>query len=285
MILAPLRGVTVRCFREVFAEPIRKAGFTEAISPFISANVGVDPLKGGELHSCGIPVTPQFIGKDPLALRDCLERVKAAGFKTADLNCGCPYPMVRNKGRGSGLLRTPEVLERMLAVGCETMGEGGFSVKARLGVDRADELLGILPVLNSFPLRFLCVHPRTARQMYDGPCDWRAFGLLAEKAKMPLVRNGDIPLPLPPELEEDSAHVMVGRGLLRGLGARGDIGPRLAAYIDASLAELGHERAVLGRIKELLAYWREIPRWRRLWPGVKIARTLGELRLALRLPD
>ena len=74
-------------------------------------------------------LTPQFIGKDPVALRACLERVKAAGYETADLNCGCPFPMVRNKGRGSGLLSTPEAFERMLAVGCETMGPGRFSVK------------------------------------------------------------------------------------------------------------------------------------------------------------
>lgn len=45
LILAPLRGVTIRCFRRVFADAIRAAGFTEAITPFITANAGVDPLR------------------------------------------------------------------------------------------------------------------------------------------------------------------------------------------------------------------------------------------------
>ena len=49
MILAPLRGVTIRCFREVFADVIREAGFTEAITPFIAANPGYDPLKDREI--------------------------------------------------------------------------------------------------------------------------------------------------------------------------------------------------------------------------------------------
>ena len=40
MILAPLRGVTIRCFREVFADVIRDAGFAEAITPFIAALPG-----------------------------------------------------------------------------------------------------------------------------------------------------------------------------------------------------------------------------------------------------
>ena len=177
MILAPLRGVTVRRFRRTFADAIREAGFTEAVTPFITANAGVDPIKDRELRrdreggAEPFAVTPQFIGKDPAAFGECLRRIRDAGYATADLNCGCPFPMVRNKGRGSGLLRTPDVLARMLEAGCEVMGPGALSVKARLGVDHADELLRLMPILNGFPLRFLAVHARTARQMYDGKCD------------------------------------------------------------------------------------------------------------------
>ena len=311
-ILAPLRGVTIRCFREVFAEQIREAGFTEAITPFLSANPGFDPLKDRELvrfHSptptqtsnslCGSPaprapikVTPQFIGKDPASLRACLLRIKEAGYDTADLNCGCPYPMVRNKGRGSGLLRTPAVLEKMIAVGCETMGEGKFSVKTRLGFDKNDELLALMPMLNSYPLRFLTVHARNARQMYGGECDWESFKKVAAVAKMPIVPNGDLPLqshmaPCEQDCESEVSHrdtktqsVMIGRAFIRQLGMRDDIGDLLSKYIDASTAELCGPSPVLGRMKELIAYWKDLPRWKRLWPVIKIARTLDELRLA-----
>ena len=319
MILAPLRGVTIRCFRETFAELIREAGFTEAITPFISANPGFDPLKDRELANiphrdteaqssrCGqtsvpsvapcdpIKVTPQFIGKDPVALRACLLRIKEAGYDAADLNCGCPYPMVRNKGRGSGLLRTPDVLEKMVAVGCETMGEGKFSVKTRLGFERNDELLSLMPMLNTYPLRFLAVHARNVRQMYGGVCDWESFKKVAAAAKMPIVPNGDIPLQHVEALcaktcESETSHrdtktqrVMIGRAFIRHLGMRDDIGELLSKYIEASLAELYGPVPVLGRIKELLAYWKDLPRWKRLWPVVKIARTLDEFRLACRL--
>ena len=51
LILAPLRGVTIRCFRETFAKEIAEAGFTEAVTPFVTANAGVDPLKDRELAS------------------------------------------------------------------------------------------------------------------------------------------------------------------------------------------------------------------------------------------
>ena len=277
-ILAPLRGVTTRLFRETFAAEIADAGFDEAVTPFISAMHGVDPLADRELAggagAGGLKVTPQFIGKDPASLRRCLERIKSAGFDTADLNCGCPFPMVRNKGRGSGILRTPDVLRRMLDVGCETMGEGKFSVKARIGVDRPDELLGLMPLLNEFPLRFLAVHPRTARQMYSGECDAAAFEAVSAAAKMPIVKNGDVPLSA---IGEGRGHVMIGRAFLRGLGARSDSRELLGRYAAALRKELCGPRSVLGAIKELVSYWKDVAPWSRLWNVLKLCRTLDEL--------
>ena len=288
MILAPLRGVTIRCFRETFADELRAAGFTEAVTPFISAISGFDPLQDRELREQGsgnrergLKVTPQFIGKDPVALRACLEKVKAAGYDTADLNCGCPYPMVRNKGRGSGILRTPDVLRRMLEVGCDVMGSGKFSIKARLGVDRNDELLGLMPMINEFPLRFLTVHARTARQMYSGIIDAGGLEKVAEVSKVPIVQNGDVEFPLSEKRSGDRFPVMIGRSFVRWLGTREDSGELLNRYIAASQAELCGDRPVLGRMKELIAYWKELPRWRRRWDIIKLCRSVDELKSCL----
>lgn len=238
-------------------------------------------------------MTPQFIGKDPVALRECLEKVKAAGFETADLNAGCPYPMVRNKGRGSGLLRTPDVLRRMLEVGCEVMGAGKFSLKVRLGVDRPDELLGLMPIINEFPLRYLTVHARTARQMYEGKCDVERLREIEKLAKVPVVRNGDIPMP---EVSggrgqvsgvgcqasgiADGSRIMIGRGFVRWLGTREDCKELLERYIAASQVELFGDASVLGRMKELISYWKELPQWKRRWNVIKICRSIDELKSA-----
>lgn len=288
MILAPLRGVTIRPFRETFADEIRGAGFTEAVTPFISAIPGFDPLQDRELRERGtgnreqgLKVTPQFIGKDPVALRACLEKVKSAGYDTADLNCGCPYPMVRNKGRGSGLLRTPDILRRMLEVGCDVMGPGKFSIKARLGVDRNGELLGLMPMINEFPLRFLTVHARTARQMYGGIIDDGGLGKVAAVSKVPVVRNGDVEFPLSEKRSGDRFPVMIGRSFVRWLGTREDSGELLSRYIAASQSELCGDRPVLGRMKELIAYWKDLPRWRRRWDIIKLCRSVDELKSCL----
>ena len=297
MILAPLRGVTIRCFRETFAEEIAASGFTEAITPFIPAMKGVDPLKDRELSgaTAGAPsprvkVTPQFIGKDPEALRECLLKVKAAGYDTADLNAGCPFPMVRNKGRGSGILKTPDVLRRMLEVGCETMGEGRFSLKARLGVDRPDELLALMPMINVFPLRFLTVHARTARQMYEGRCEVEMLREVEKAAAVPVVVNGDIPFPpavrsaeksVDQSIGQSTDSLMIGRSFIRHLGARDDAGELVRRYAEASCSELCGDRPVLGRMKELLSYWKDLPGWRRKWDVIKICRSVDELLTAV----
>ncbi len=283
-ILAPLRGVTIRCFRETFAAELAACGFAEAVTPFITAAPGFDPLKDRELrtppgtsstygtHST-ISLTPQFIGKDPAALRDCLLRVRDAGYETADLNCGCPFPMVRNKGRGSGLLRTPDVLRRLLEVGCEVMGPGKFSAKTRLGIESPDEIFSLLPVFNEFPLRFLAVHARTAKQMYEGRCDAARLVRVTAESRNRVVPNGDLTM----ETAPDGA--MIGRAFVRSLGTRPDSRELLLRYLAASEAELGgQDNPVLGRMKELLSYWKAIPFWHRKWDVLKLCRTCDELR-------
>lgn len=295
MILAPLRGVTIRCFRESFAEALDEYGFTEAVTPFITANAGVDPLKDRELRGVSpsesaLKITPQFIGKDPVALKYCLERIKGVGLKTADLNCGCPFPMVRNKFRGSGILKTRDVFEKMIATGCEVMGEGAFSIKVRLGVEKSDEFLSLVSIVNSYPLRYLTVHARTAKQMYEGECDIAAFKAIADAVKVPLVYNGDAFLESgairgpngAEDLSKFNLHdVMIGRGFIKSLAFRDDIGELLERYIDSSVKELGSPRPVLGRMKELLAYWKDFSHWTRVWKSAKMAKTLDEFKMCL----
>lgn len=278
--LAPLRGVTIRAFRTAFAGSIREAGFVGAFAPFIPATPGlrVHDRMLADLAPFppppGFPLVPQVITKDAGALRDLLKGLKDRGFDRADLNAGCPFPMIRRRGRGSGLFRTPDVLERLLAAGCDEMGPGRFSLKTRLGLERPDELLALMPRINRYPLAVLTVHARTAHQMYTGTCDGAAFGAVAAASTNPVMYNGDWAVgDVPP-----APRVMVGRSFIRSLGAREDVAELLGRYIEISCAELCGDHPVLGRMKELISYWTEIPRWRRLWPLVKICRTVEELR-------
>ena len=281
--LAPLRGVTIRTFRSVFGDAIREAGFSGLYAPFIPVNAGFrfsKRLFADILPKEGDPpqtplLVPQAIGKDPAALRAWCRAIRDLGYVRADLNAGCPFPMIRRKGRGSGLLRTPDALERMLAAGCEAMGAGNFSVKTRLGVERPDELLALMPIFNRYPLAVLTVHARTARQMYEGVVDRAAFDAVVAAAKVPVMYNGDAPV-VPPT---PGCAVMVGRRFIRSLANRTDASELLLRYVEASQRELCGEAPVLGRLKELLSYWCQEPGWRSRWSSIKMCRRVDELLL------
>ena len=118
------------------------------------------------------------------------------------------------------------------------------------------------------------MHGRIAKQMYDGISDMETVKKIAAVSRNRVVFNGD--------LDWRDGKDMVGRSFIRYLGERDDSSARLLDYVDASRKELCGDRPVLGRVKELVAYWKDAPHWRKIWPILKIARNLDELALALR---
>lgn len=281
IVLAPLRGVTIGAFRRAFAPAILEAGFSAAFAPFIPANPGMKPSNHlfADLEFSPVPLVPQLISRHPEAMRELIKGLKDRGFFRVDLNAGCPFPMIAKRGRGSGLFSTPDVLDRLLEAGCEELGDGNFSLKVRLGRKEPHELLALMPTINRYPLAVLTIHARTAAQMYEGECNKKAFKEAADASRNPVMYNGDVPFPPP---EERPRPLMIGRSFIRSLGMRADIAGLLHAYIDVSRAELCGERPVIGRMKELLSYWKDLPQWRRRWPIIKICRSLEELEMAVR---
>lgn len=272
LCLAPLRGVTGCAFRAVFCRHF--AGLSRAVAPFIPTVRGarVKPAVLAELlpeRNRALPLIPQLIGKDPADLAIMLSALRDLGYARADLNAGCPWPMVARKGRGAGLLQDSDVLRRMLDAGCAGMPDG-FSIKVRLGLATPDLLARRMEVLNDYPLREVTIHPRTARQMYDGRVDLDAFAACLQSCRHPVVYNGDLRTMADGALlrvrHPEIHRWMIGRGLLadpflaerlRGNTVARDL-PRLRAFLDDLLAtvcaESHGEKPVLGRFKELWGY-------------------------------
>lgn len=298
LCLAPLRGVTLRAYRNLlatwFAPPDR------AVAPFIPTFAGekvkpillqdVDPGFGQQ-----IPVVPQVIGKDPEQMRTLLRSFKALGYACADLNAGCPWPFVAKKGRGAGLMRDEAAFSRMLAVGCEEMPDG-FSVKVRLGMDTPDLLAQRMSVINAFPLREVTIHARTAKQMYEGRVLLEPFERAAALCRHTVVYNGDIRtrgdyLRLKARFPGISRW-MIGRGLaadpflIERIRRDGEVArdpERLKGFLDDCLAvsvgELFGPASVLGRMKELWSYQHlSLRQGERIWKSVRVCRTVEEYR-------
>ena len=192
--LAPLHGVTNRTFREAYFRHF--SGFDAALAPFILA-VRTSQAKPTHFKDLvpraegGIPLVPQLLGNDPLAFVETARVLAGEGYREINLNLGCPYPMVANKQRGSGLLPYPERIAKILDAAC---AETAFtvSVKLRLGRADPDDILKVLPVLNDHPLDRVIIHPRIGTQMYRGTVDLDGFACAAALCRHRVVYNGDI---------------------------------------------------------------------------------------------
>jgi len=218
--LAPLQGFTDLVFRRAYAKHI--GGIDHFYTPFLVLQKG-EGLKTSHRREVEPNIEenliPQFIGnslKEFIFFRDYLIEL---GYKKMNWNLGCPFPMLAKKKKGSGLLPYPEAIEAILSEGLDERIE--LSVKMRIGYESADELEGVIKVLNKFNLSEIIVHPRLGIQMYKGDVDLEAFGKLINLSKHPVIYNGDIRtledyqkrLEQFPNLEQ----IMLGRGLLQDL--------------------------------------------------------------------
>ena len=272
--LGPLRGVTLRTFRNAFCRHFQ--GVDIAISPFIptvnSTKVKPSLLKDVDLGlQQSMPVIPQIIGNSPDDVVNMCRTLMAAGHNEINWNLGCPHRPVTRKKRGSGLLPHPDMIKAVLD-GAFAVEGLKFSVKVRLGLNDPDELLNIAEALDTYPLSEIIIHPRTGTQMYDGTVDLDRFEQCMPIFSCPVVYNGDI------KTAEDFRTLqsrfpsidrwMIGRWLvanpflaeeIRGITCEAPTRQeRLSAFLDELLEEYSEElfgpAHILGRMKELWKY-------------------------------
>ena len=153
LILAPIRGITDATFRDVSSRFF--PGFDLAVAPFLTTYQGnrIKPVRLKELmpeENRNLPVIPQILGKNPDHFIVIAKALMDLGHTEINWNLGCPYPMVANKMRGSGLLPYPEKIEAFLEKVVKL--PVSISIKTRLGRRDSKEIFDLLPVFNTFPL-------------------------------------------------------------------------------------------------------------------------------------
>lgn len=216
---APLQGYTDRAYQKLHAELY---GDIDAYyTPFIRMEKGAMRLQDRKrleaIRQEGGRAIPQVIFRSVEEFEALTREIKELGFDRIDLNLGCPYPMQTRKGRGAAMIGD---IDTMARVAESIAGDAGvcYSVKMRLGSTSPDEWRGLMPILNSMPLRHVTVHPRVARQMYEGELYPEAFKEIIGESKHPIIWNGDVRTPEDIDAiltaDPEVCGVMIGRGLL-----------------------------------------------------------------------
>lgn len=259
---APMEGLTDSIYRRLHHKFF--PGVDRYYMPFLSPTVHRTlthredrelPMADSETFTA----VPQLLTKVPedflWAARQCTNR----GYEEVNLNVGCPSGTVVSKGKGSGMLRDLDALDKFLdAVFRDTPLP--ISVKTRLGIENPDEFPAILEIYNRYPIKELTIHPRVRKQFYDGTVDMDMFRYAAANSRNPLCYNGDLA-----SLEQAEAiqrefpqieAVMIGRGLVAdpGMLSGGTDRKALEAFLNALLEEyteaFGGSRNAMFRLKE-----------------------------------
>lgn len=218
---SPLQGITDDVFRSVHHEVF--GGIEEYFGPYIRLENHKEPKKSqfkdaqSPLNE-GLNYTPQILSSDPQLILNEAKRLKELGHKTVNWNLGCPYPMVSKRNMGAGLLNQPSLVKEILE-GIIPEMPIEFSIKCRLGMESNEEIWPLIDLFNSFDLKEIIIHARTAKQMYKGYAKPQLVLPLIEQSKHPIVYNGDLNskedlLKVQELFEGKIDKFMLGRGLI-----------------------------------------------------------------------
>ncbi len=260
---APMEGITDSIYRRLHHKYF--PGIDRYYMPFLSPTMHrtLSPKEQRELPFADtVPFTaiPQILTKNPedflWAAQVCADR----GYGEVNLNVGCPSGTVVSKGKGAGMLRNTDELDRFLD---NIFSESPIpiSVKTRLGIENAEEFPALLEVFNRYPVAELTVHPRVRKQFYNGSVDTEMFRYAAENSKNPLCYNGNLTC-----LDDISAFsaqfpqmesLMLGRGLIGDPGMLcpgGTTAETLERFttelLEAYIEAFGGARNAMFRMKE-----------------------------------
>ena len=247
--LAPMEGITDSIYRRIHHKYF--PGVDRYYMPFLSPTIHrtLTHKEDRELpmaDSVDFVAIPQILTKVPEDFLWAAEQCAERGYREVNLNVGCPSGTVVSKGKGSGMLRNVEELDRFLE---EVFQKSPLpvSVKTRLGLEDPEEFPALLEVFNRYPITELTVHPRVRKDFYKESVreDW--FRYAYENSKNPLCYNGnlmtkeqsDAVTSAYPRVES----VMVGRALIADPGMFS--GGTTHAALEGFLRELTEEYVVV----------------------------------------
>lgn len=221
-VLAPMEDVTDVVFRHVVSEAGRPDVFFTEFTNSVSYchPEGRNSVRGRlTFTEDEQPMVAHIWGDEPKYFREMSIGMAKEGFSGIDINMGCPVPNVAGNGRGSGLIKRPEVAAELI----EAAKAGGLpvSVKTRLGYLKVDEWKEWLTHLLKQDIANLSIHLRTKKEMSKVDAHWELIPEIVELrneiAPHTLITiNGDIPdrktgLELAEKYGVDG--VMIGRGI------------------------------------------------------------------------
>lgn len=218
LVLAPIAGHTDSLFRRV----IKDLGGCGLV---VSELVSTEGMTRGQARTDHLtrfeaserPISIQIFGSDCVRMAESAVMVEAMGADIVDINLGCPVRKVVRQGGGSNLLRDLPLLERIFTAVRKAI-KAPLTVKIRSGWDHNTiNAVDVLKLAEDCGVEALTIHGRTRSDLFAGKADWKIIAQVKERARIPVIGNGDVFSAEDAERmfqETGVDGVMIGRGVL-----------------------------------------------------------------------
>lgn len=200
IILAPMEGVIDFEMRDLLT---RIGGYDRCVTEFVRVTDSLLPnrvyrrfcpeLANGGMTPAGVPVYLQLLGGNPKSMALNAARAQKLEPPGIDINFGCPSKTVNKSDGGSVLLKEPGRIGSIVgAVRDAVDPKIPVTAKIRLGFSHHDFLEEVVDNIITAGASEVCIHARTREDGYKPPAYWSAVKIVAEKATIPVVINGEI---------------------------------------------------------------------------------------------
>ncbi len=250
LVLAPMQDVTDLPFMRVIARRGPPDWFvTEYFRVHPDSRLNGYILRSIDENETGRPVFAQMIGRDIESLVRTAKELAEHPVAGIDLNLGCPAPIVCRKDAGGGLLRDPQMVDRIIGTLRDAI-PGRFTVKTRVGYHDDSEFSGLLEIFRRHAIDGLTIHGRTVIERYATPVHPDRVKAAVGTMPCPVIANGnvvDVETGLAYLAKTEAAGLMVGRGAIRN--------PWIFSQLEASFDGLPPIEPVR---RDLLEYIRDL---------------------------
>ncbi len=239
LYLAPMEELTGYVFRNTIS---RHFGYVDKYyTPFISPDNSIMKTRSAREiipeNNKGLNVVPQLLANDAALFNEGAHLIAGMGYKEININFGCPSNTVTSKFKGSGILRSPDLMDRFLDgifngedSAIKKYPDLKISVKTRVGYNDTSDFEDVLKVLGRYPFCEITVHPRLKKDLYNGKVRMEMFDMACGTLNTDIVYNGDVVTAedhekllshltsLPQNASSHITAVMIGRGAVKNPG-------------------------------------------------------------------